>query len=179
MASLQNASPKNTPKSLAALGASRDPHAIDTLLKALDSRDKDVRNAAVESLLKLDGGTVLAKRLTDPKQPERTRQQAALGLRVLKLEATVPALVSALSKDGAGSVRAEAALALSMFGAVAAEDALITALDDQSDDVRYYAADALGEVKTAKTRAALQKRQQVEDHMAVQLALKGALAKNG
>lgn len=177
MASTQNAGSSNeTTERFTALGS--ELSAIDALLKALGSRELSVRQAAASSLLELDAGPVLASRLIDATQPERARQQAAVALRLLKLESTVPALVTALS-DPAAPVRASVALALSMFGARAAEDALIAALDDRCDDVRYYAADALGAVRSAKTKAALQRRQEVEEHMAVQLALKGSLAKNG
>lgn len=157
---------------------SRDDVAIDALLEALDSRDKTVRDDALAALRKLDAGPTLAHRLADKQQPERARHRAAVGLRLLKREATVPALVAAL-RDSAVLVRTEAARALSTFGAAAAEDALIAALDDRSDHVRYYSADALGGVESAKVKAALLSRQEVEQHMAVQLALEGALAKLG
>ena len=46
-------------------------------------------------------------------------------------------------------MRKEAALALGVIAPAEAETAPLTALSDSDEDVRYFAADALGDVRTA------------------------------
>ncbi|MBL8950774.1 MAG: HEAT repeat domain-containing protein [Myxococcaceae bacterium] len=161
-----------------ALGSSTDKGAVDALLKALDTRNEELRDACIASLAKLNGASVLAARLGDKKQPERTRAEAARGLRFLEDASTVPALIAALS-DSSAAVRSEAALALSLFGTEQALPKLVACLDDEDKDVRYYAADALGSVKSTVAKAALEKRLAVESAAAVKYALKVALDKQG
>jgi hypothetical protein len=48
-----------------------------------------------------------------------------------------------------GAARKAAALALGVIAPDEAETSLLTALSDSGDDVRYFAADALGDVRTA------------------------------
>lgn len=172
MASLQSSDSSNA---LLPVGPADD---VDTLLGALGARDAAARTVALEALRALEPAHVLCNRLTDGTQSLTTRKQVAVAMRLLKLDATVPALVWALSKDPAPAVRAEAAFALSMFGAAKAERALVGALGDVCDDVRYYAADALGSVRSAKAKAALVARAEVEHHMAVQIAIRSALGKH-
>lgn len=170
--------PVKTVADAKALGASTDKGAVDALLKVLDTRDEPLREASIESLRKLKGASVLAARLTDKKQPERTRHSAARGLRFLADASTVPALVKGLA-DSSAKVRAEAALALSMFGADQAVEQLVACIDDPDKDVRYYAADALGPVKSPAVKAALEKRLLFEAEGTVKYALKAALVKQG
>ena len=75
------------------------------------------------------------------------------------------------------AVRKEAALALAVIGPQAAEPELIGALADPDGDVRYFAADALGAVKTPRARAAISARIEVEKNPTVQSALGVARAK--
>ncbi len=170
-------------ESIAALGHAKDTshskgreRAVDSLLKLLDTRDEAVHSAAMGSLNALRASTLLVERLNNPKLPERTRQNAAMGLRYLKETSSVGALKAALH-DSSAKVRAEAALALSLFAAAEAETELVVLLDDADKDVRYYAADALGGVKTDNAKAALQRRLAVEGDETVKFALKGALNK--
>lgn len=160
-----------------ALGTSKDPLAVDSLVRELDTRNEPLREAAIEALKQLKASVTLASRLMDARQPERSRQLAARGLRFLRDEASIPALVLAL-KDVAPVVRAEAALALSMFGAATAETALMAALEDPTKDVRYYAADALGSVKTVAAKRALEKRLAEEQDPTVSFSIRTALDKH-
>jgi HEAT repeat protein len=159
-----------------ALATSKDPMALESLVNQLETRDEAIRHAALESMKKLKAAEQLVAWVQDPKQSESNRHIAAKGLRYLRDNSSVVALSKAL-KDSAASVRAEAALALAVFGAAEAETALIAALDDSYKDVRYYAADALSGVKTASTKSALQMRLEKESDETVRFALKGALEK--
>jgi HEAT repeat protein len=161
---------------LVAIAMTADKGSLDALVKSLDTKDEATREASIEGLKKLGAAEMLAKRVTDKKQPQRARQEAARALRFLRDDSTVPALIGALS-DPAAKVRAEAALALSMFGAEQAATQLLVCLDDADKDVRYYAADALGAVRAPSVKAAREKRLLFEAEGTVKYALKTALAK--
>jgi HEAT repeat protein len=157
-------------KAAKALATSKDPLAIDTLVRMLTTMDEELRAAAVASLKALKAGPTFEARLVDRDVPAQKRTEAALGLRHLKLESSVGPLAAAL-EDKSAEVRKEAALALSMLNPAGAEAALIAALADADKDVRYYAADALGLVKTPKAKEAVKARLAVEPNPTVQYAL--------
>jgi HEAT repeat protein len=160
-------------KAAKALAESRDPQAIDTLVKQLDRRDEGIF-AAVESALRaLNAVPVLERRLADSDASEEQKVLACKGLRILKEKSSIAPLVSAL-KDPSARVRKEAALALGVIAPAEAETALLTALSDGDDDVRYFAADALGDVRTAAVTQAIETRLAVETSPVVRSALLAA-----
>lgn len=160
-------------KAAKALGNSKDPQAIDTLVKQLDTRDEGIV-AAVESALRaLNAVPVLERRLTDSGAAEEQKVLACTGLRALKEKRSIASLVSAL-KDQSALVRKEAALALGVIAPAEAETALLTALSDSDDDVRYFAADALGDVRTAAVTQAIETRLAAETSPVVRSALLAA-----
>jgi HEAT repeat protein len=162
------------------LGESKEPHSLDTLLRVLDTRNLELRAAAIHALHELGAVKVLQSRLTDFKQPASARRAAAQGLRFLEDASAVPALLAAL-EDPSAEVRAEAALALSVFNPAAAQEPLLTALNDPSEEVRYYAAVALGAVPrfapTPRVKSALLARQSMEKDPTVLYSLSVALRK--
>ena len=160
-------------KAAKALADSRDPQAIDTLVKQLDIRDEGIV-AAVESALRaLDAVPVLERRLADSGASEEQKMLACKGLRVLKEKSSIAPLVSSL-KDQSARVRKEAALALGVIAPTEAEKVLLTALSDSDDDVRYFAADALGNVRTAAVTQAIETRLTTETSPVVRSALLAA-----
>ena len=160
-------------KAVKALGDSKDPQAIDALVKQLDSRDEGIF-AAVESALRtLNAVPVLERRLADSGASEEQKVLACKGLRTLKEKSSIAPLVSAL-KDQSARVRKEAALALGVIAPAEAETALLTALSDGDDDVRYFAADALGNVRTAAVTQAIETRLTAETSPVVRSALLAA-----
>jgi len=161
-------------KAVKALGDSKDPQAIDALVKQLDSRDEGIF-AAVESALRtLNAVPVLERRLAaDSGATEEQKVLACKGLRTLKEKSSIAPLVSAL-KDQSARVRKEAALALGVIAPAEAETALLTALSDGDDDVRYFAADALGNVRTAAVTQAIETRLAAETSPVVRSALMAA-----
>lgn len=157
-----------------ALATSKDPLAVDTLIRALGSMDEALTSAVVASLRAQNAVPALAKRLTDANVVEPRKVQACVGLRHLKDPAAVPSLASAL-EDPSASVRKEAALALLVIGPAGAEDALITALRDSDGDVRYGAAEALGKIPGDKVTQALNAALAKETNPTVRFALEGSL----
>jgi HEAT repeat protein len=163
-------------KAAQSLGTSKDPLAIDTLVKALQTMDVELRDAAVASLKKQKAELVFAKRIQDKSTTETLRISAAIGLRHLKDVSTASALATALN-DQSAAVRKEAALALSVIGPASAENALIDALSDADDDVRYFVAEASGSLKSAAAKKALAARLDVEKNPTVRFALEAAKEK--
>lgn len=160
-------------KAAKALADSKDPQAIDTLIRQLDSRDEGIFVAIESALRALDAVPVLEQRLADSGASEEQKVLACKGLRVLKEKSSIAPLVSAL-KDQSARVRKEAALALGVIAPAAAETALLTALSDGDEDVRYFAADALGDVRTAAVRQAIETRLAAETSPVVRSALLAA-----
>lgn len=156
-----------------ALGTSKDPLALETLLRGLGSTDEKLTEAILGSLKALGAAPVLAKRLTAAASVESLKVQACVGLRHLKDPASVPALAAALRDDSA-LVRREAALALTVLGPAGAEEELIAALGDTDGDVRYGAADALGRGRSPKARKAIDQQLARETNPTVRFALEGA-----
>ncbi|HVE87486.1 MAG TPA: HEAT repeat domain-containing protein [Myxococcales bacterium] len=160
-------------KAIKALAHSRDPQAIDALIKQLAIMDEGIVAALKDSLRALKAVPVLEQRLGDSGSSEEQKVLACIGLRVLKEKSSIPPLVSAL-KDQSPHVRKEAALALGVIAPAEAEAALLTALSDSDEDVRYFAADALGDVRTAAVKQAIETRLAVETSPVVRSALLAA-----
>ena len=160
-------------KAAKSLGDSRDPKAIDTLIKQLDIRDEGIA-AAVESALRaLKAVPVLEQRLADSSVSEEQKVLACTGLRALQEKSSIQPLVTAL-KDRSAHVRKEAALALGVIAPAEAETPLLTALSDSDEDVRYFAADALGDVRTAAVMHGIETRLATETSPVVRSALLAA-----
>ncbi len=158
-------------KEAKALGASKSPAAIDVLLEGLDIRHDALHAAIVASLKQQKADVVLVQRVVDEKRPAAERVAAFAGLRVLKPKDAPAKIAPLLLVAGGGkdeAVRIEAAHTLATYGAAAGEAQLITALSDVSSKVRYFAAVALGELKTKAAKDAVVARAKVETDMVVQ-----------
>jgi len=160
-------------KAVKALAHSRNPQAIDVLVKELSIMDEEIVAAIKTSLRALQAVPVLERRLADSGSSEEQKVSACIGLRALKEKSSIPPLVSAL-KDQSPRVRKEAALALGVIAPAEAEVELLTALTDSDEDVRYFAADALGDVRTAAVRQAIEARLAAETSPVVRSALLAA-----
>jgi len=160
-------------KAAKALADSKDPKAIDTLVKQLAIMDEDIVAAVKSALRALNAVAVLEQRLADSGASEEHKVSACTALRALKEKRSIPPLASAL-KDQSARVRKEAALALGVIAPAEAETALLTALSDSDDDVRYFAADALGNVRTAAVTQAIETRLAAETSPVVRSALLAA-----
>ena len=160
-------------KAIKALAHSKNPQAIDALIKELAIMDEGIVVALKDSLRALKAVPVLEQRLADSGASEEQKVLACIGLRALKEKSSIRPLVSAL-KDRSPRVRKEAALALGVIAPAEAEAELLTALSDGDEDVRYFAADALGDVRTAAVRQAIETRLAVETSPVVRSALLAA-----
>jgi HEAT repeat protein len=160
-------------KAAKALADSRDPQAIDTLVKQLAIMDEGIVAAVKSALRALNAVPVLERRLADSGASEEHKVLACTGLRALKEKSSIPPLVSAL-KDHRANVRKEAALALGVIAPAEAETALLTALSDSDEDVRYFAADALGNVRTPAVMQAIETRLGAETSPVARAALLAA-----
>jgi HEAT repeat protein len=156
---------------LTALGDEKDSmRAFDLLAPVLDSGNRPVRLAAMSSVRKQLGRTDVASALTNPKWPLRSRRNLLKAVRYGGDASVVPAVAGRLADANAG-IRADAAYALSVLGAERAQPQLIFALADADRDVRYFAADALGFVKTDAARKALAGRDAAETDPLVRFIL--------
>jgi HEAT repeat protein len=160
-------------KAAKALAGSKDPQAIDTLVKQLATMDEGIVTAVESALRALHAVAVLERRLADSGASEEQKVLACKGLRTLKEKSSIAPLVSAL-KDQSARIRKEAALALRVIAPAEAETALLAALSDSDDDVRYFAADALGNVRTAAVTQAIEARLAAETSPVVRSALMAA-----
>jgi HEAT repeat protein len=160
-------------KAAKALADSKDPKAIDTLLGQLAIMDEGIVVAVKSALRALNAVPVLERRLTDSAASEEQKVSACTGLRALKEKSSIPPLVSAL-KDQSARVRSEATLALGVIAPAQAETALLTALSDSDEDVRYFAADALGNVRTPAVIQAIETRLAAETSPVARAALLAA-----
>jgi HEAT repeat protein len=118
---------------------------IAGLIKALDDRDKNVRNSAREALVKI--GTPALELLIAAlhHQAEYVRQHAAWALGDIGEARAVEALISAL-EDGNWAVRNNAAYGLGQIGDARAVEVLIATLEDEDKDVRVTAREALEKI---------------------------------
>lgn len=159
---------------LTALGQSKDViGAVDKLAASLDSLDDAVRDATMAALGELLAARDFSKLLDDKKTPLKTRRNVLKVMRYLKEPRFTAMAVKALT-DADPGIRSEAALVLSVFGAAEAEAPLIAALADAEKDVRYYAADALGALRSDAAKKAVSSRQKTETDKTVIFALQQA-----
>ena len=124
-----------------------DPKVVAALTAALKDSDKEVRESAMQALVRLrDPGIFepLVQALKDV-SPD-VRENAAFGLGQLEDKRAVAPLVAALT-DAAAGVRERAVFALGQLQDPAAVDALVGALRDASASVREQAAFALGQIE--------------------------------
>jgi len=160
-------------KAIEKLGRSKDPHAIDALLKHLDSKADEIADAVENALRALKAGPVLEKRLEDSSVSEDDKVLACHGLRTLHEKAAVQALIR-VSKTGSPRVQAAAIYALGAIAPAEAEAALIAALSSPEADVRRYAAHGLEDVPTPAARQAIDARLAVETDPLTRSALERA-----
>ena len=81
-------------KAAKALADSRDPQAIDTLVKQLAIMDEGIVAAVKSSLRTLKAVPVLEQRLADSGASEEHKVLACTGLRAFKEKSSIPPLVS-------------------------------------------------------------------------------------
>ena len=162
-------------RAIEALGISKDPRAIDILLKEISSMDEETAEAAAGALKKLGGAAQLEQRLKESHDvEERVRLCRALG--VIGENGSVGVLILAL-KDENPLVRQQALAALSRFAPAdkSAEAAMIAALDDPNTLVRGSAGSLLSHVHTDAAKQAIEKRIAVETDTSVRISLTEAL----
>ena len=130
-----------------ATAAPRDPRMIAALTAALKDSDKDVRETAMQALVRLRDPSVfepLVQALKDA-SPD-VREQAASGLGQMRDRRAAGPLGEAL-KDTHANVREQAVFALGQLRDRSSVPVLIGALKDTSASVREQAAFALGQMK--------------------------------
>lgn len=170
--------PKEDLGRLKALGQSNDViKAVDQLGAALDSKDDETRQVTVDALRELLRREDFPTLFTDEVTPTRTRQNILKALRYLKEPKYIPMVAVGL-RDEEPTIRTEAALVLSVYGAAEAEYALIAALNDRVKEVRYHAANALSNCHTDRARRAVLDRQRRELDPTVLFALQKAEQKH-
>jgi HEAT repeat protein/beta-lactamase regulating signal transducer with metallopeptidase domain len=136
-------------------GKGADPRMVAALTAALKDTDKEVRETALQALVRLRDPSVfepLVQALSDP-APD-VREQAAFGLGQFRDPRAVEPLSAAL-KDQNGEVRKQAAFALGQLRDRRAVPALTAALKDVDDDVREQAVFALGQLRDPAAYEAL------------------------
>jgi HEAT repeat protein/beta-lactamase regulating signal transducer with metallopeptidase domain len=136
-------------------GKGADPRMVAALTMALKDTDKEVRETALQALVRLRDPSVfepLVQALSDP-APD-VREQAAFGLGQFRDPRAVEPLTAAL-KDQNGEVRKQAVFALGQLRDRRAVPALTAALKDVDDDVREQAVFALGQLRDPAAYEAL------------------------
>ena len=124
-----------------------DPKVVAALTAALDDSDKEVRESAMQALVRLrDPGVYepLVRALEDTSAD--VRETAVHGLGQLRDKRAVAPIIGVL-KDTSPSVREQAVFALGQLRDPAAVDPLVGALRDESASVREQAAFALGQIR--------------------------------
>lgn len=118
--------------------------------------------------------SVLLRALDDSDDEVRLRIITSLGLH--GDEKTLPALVEVLSdRTESAAVRATAADAMSGFGGLPGESALLTALSDPSPKVRASAAHSLGQLRVQSAAQILRKLVKRDPRLIVRDAARSAL----
>ena len=127
-----------------------DPRMIAALSAALKDTDKEVRETAMQALVRLRDPAIfepLVQALKDT-APD-VREQAAHGLGQLRDKRAVEPLIGVL-KDQSPAVREQAIHALSQLRDARAVEGYIIALRDENPGVREQAAHALGQTRDAR-----------------------------
>ncbi len=149
-ATLDDASPVARAEAARALGYLADARAFMPLIVALDDADAEVRGSAAWALGGLrDPRCLVPLLIALDDADDRVREGAACGLGRSGDARAVRPLIAALD-DAADHVRRHIVTALGELGGTRALPFLIATLTcDESEDVRWAAADALGELGSA------------------------------
>ncbi|MGB9927118.1 MAG: HEAT repeat domain-containing protein [Methanosarcina sp.] len=131
---------------------SKPKTAFESVIKALDNEDSEVRNLAAESLEVFDFEEAVYPlieilRSNDPV----IRKSAARALGQIGAEEAVQPLIEVLIFDNNGFVREQAAKSLGKIKSEKAIEPLIDALMDQNNEGRSGAAEALGRLRAENT----------------------------
>jgi hypothetical protein len=120
---------------------------LDSLLRALEDKDPEVREEAVDFLsgLKDERANVHLAEVLLTDEDKDVRESAAGALGELKDKRAIDPLIEALRDKDAG-VRESAADALAEIGGEEVISPLMDALRDENEDVRETAADGLKEI---------------------------------
>jgi HEAT repeat protein len=135
------------------LGQMRSPDAVPPLIAALESRDEDVREKAMEALGRIKDQRawkpLIVAAHKDPSPALRAKAQRTVEAMASQGadSAHDPELLASQLKDPDVSTRRNAAQALSRFGTWWSVRPLIDALSDADSEVRRYAARALGDLQ--------------------------------
>ncbi|MFC1462895.1 HEAT repeat domain-containing protein, partial [Verrucomicrobiota bacterium] len=154
IADLEKTEPKARVNAAIRLGHSRDPAAVEPLIKCLGDIRTDVKKAVIEALAIIADprasqplGAFLGKAGTDTE----LQRLAADALGKIGGQGGVPALIQALGSEDEGVVYA-AAHSLGQIGGDAALNALANAVKAEQQHLRRAAASALGEIPGERTR---------------------------
>lgn len=138
-------------KALQNLSESRRERAFESLIRALDNEDDEVRRLAAESLGLFDCEKEISPLINALKSEDATVRRFAAGtLGQIKSRKALQPLIDVLVFDNNGSVREEAARALGKMKSRKAVEPLIDALMDINNEGRSGAAEALGQIKAHK-----------------------------
>lgn len=139
---------KETAKALQRLSESRSERAFESLIRALDNEDDEVRRLAAGSLNLFDCEKAIPPLVSALKSRDATvRRFAADTLGQIKSKEVLQPLIDVLVFDNDGFVKEEAAKALGKIKSSQAIEPLIDALMDQNNKGRSGAAEALGQIK--------------------------------
>jgi HEAT repeat protein len=138
-------------KALLNISKSRPERAFESLIKALDNEDPEVRRLAAESLELFDLEKAINPLIDALKSEDPiVRRFAARALGQIgpeKAQRAEQPLIDDLIFDNIGSVREEAARALGKINSKNAIEPLVDALMDENNGGRSGAAEALGQLK--------------------------------
>jgi HEAT repeat protein/beta-lactamase regulating signal transducer with metallopeptidase domain len=124
-----------------------DPKVVAALLEALKDTDKDVRESAMQALVRMrHPGMLEPLSLALKDASAEVREHAAFGLGQLRDKRAIEPLRGVL-KDPSASVREQAVFALGQLRDPSTADALMQALNDESAGVREQAVFALGQLR--------------------------------
>ena len=135
--------------------AKADPRMIAALTAALKDADSEVREAAMQALVRMRDPSVfepLVQALSDS-SPD-VREHAAQALGQLKDKRALQPLTNSL-KDANASVREQSAFALGQLRDPSSVPGLTAALKDENASVREQAAFALGQIRDRSAASAL------------------------
>lgn len=130
-----------------AKGQVPDPRTVNALMEALKDSDKDVRETAMNVLVRLRDPRMFEPLVAALKDSDADiREQAASALGRMRDARAIDPLAAAL-KDASASVREQVVFALGQLRAAGTIEAIAMALRDASPSVREQAAFALGQIR--------------------------------
>lgn len=132
------------------LGTIKDKKAVEGLIKALSSKDYEVRFYAKKSLVKLNEFSIpiILNEIKNPNYKIRLGLVESLG--TIKNKKATSALISTLKLDNNSKVRAASAASLGKIEDISALNQLIDSLKDRDYKVRTASARALGFLKSPR-----------------------------